>query len=98
MAQKGISLPINMIVILAVAILVLVVISAFFVLQAGGSQRTINDQTAWSSGCATAIARGCPVSAFQSGEDGLYISGYDPNGDDPGAGSIPCSQDNLDDE
>ena len=83
-SQKGISLPINMVVILAIAVLVLVVVAAFFVLQLGGSQTTINDQTAWSTGCSTAIARGCSVSAFQEPpEGGLYIPRYDPNGNDP---------------
>ena len=87
MAQKGISLPINMIVILAIAVLVLVVVAAFFVLQVGAGGQTINDQTAWGNGCSTAIARGCSVSAFQSpgeGTDsGLLIARYDPSGNDP---------------
>lgn len=87
MAPKGISLPINMIVILAVAVLVLVVVAAFFVVQTGGSQQTISDQTAWAGGCSTAISQGCSESAFRSPNDpnggGLYIARYDPNGDDP---------------
>lgn len=100
MARKGISLPINMVVILAVAVLVLVVVAAFFVLQTGQSGQTIRDQDAWASGCANAIAQGCPLSAFETGSGkGLYISRYDPNGDDPkaGSGASQCNSVNFDD-
>ncbi len=79
-SQKGISLPINMVVILAIAVLVLVVVAAFFVLQAGGSQQSINDQRAWSEGCALAISRGCNSAEFKEG--GLKIPNYDPDGND----------------
>ena len=81
MAQKGISLPINMVVILAIAVLVLVVVAAFFVLQAGGSQRSINDQVAWGNGCATSISRGCNLADFAP-TTGLKIPNYDPQGND----------------
>ena len=95
--RKGISLPINMVVILAVAVLVLVVVAAFFVLQAGGGQRTINDQTAWASGCATSIARNCNAADFRAGDDGLKIANYDPYGNDERpSGSSVCLTDPKD--
>ena len=93
MAQKGISLPINMVVILAVAVLVLVVVAAFFVLQAGGSQQTIRDQDAWATGCSLAISQGCSERAFKAYSDsdpsaGILIPRYDPKGDDPKTGCL----------
>ncbi len=103
MAKKGISLPINMIVILAVAILVLVLISAFFLNSAGGNQTKLGDQSAWSAGCAQAIASGCTSGAFSapvSGDPskGLLIANYDPDSDDDKSAAGRCTQSNLADD
>ena len=84
--MKGISLPINTIVIISIAALVLVVLTTVFTNIFGTGITTISDQDAWSRGCATAIARGCNTLADfqQAGSDtGLYIPGYDPYGNDP---------------
>ena len=50
-SQKGISLPINMVVILAVAVLVLVVVAAYFVISAGRGFGAITTEQAWVNGC-----------------------------------------------
>ena len=99
MGRKGLELPINMIIILAVAVLVLVLLSAFFLGGASKSTSSISDTTAWGNGCAAAIASGCSAGLFSAPDKGLgmYISGYDPNGDDKkGAnGATVCNQATL---
>ncbi|MBI2583996.1 MAG: hypothetical protein HYW25_04985 [Candidatus Aenigmarchaeota archaeon] len=53
MAQKGISLPIEMIIVIAVAVLVLIVIAAFFISGGGSGIGRITDDAAFSQGCVT---------------------------------------------
>ncbi|MBI2971363.1 MAG: hypothetical protein HYY37_03035 [Candidatus Aenigmarchaeota archaeon] len=83
--MKGLSLPINLIVILAIAVLILVVVSAWVVGVLTSNQLSLNDNDAWQKGCGIAKARGCVTSDFApaSAVAGLYISGYDPLGNDP---------------
>jgi hypothetical protein len=73
---KGISLPVNFIVILAVAVVVMLIV---VILMTGviTPTGTVNDIQAWSIGCERLIQRGC------RGEDveRIIITGYDPNGD-----------------
>lgn len=101
--MKGISLPINTIVIVSVAALVLVVVTTVFTSIFGGGISTISDQDAWSRGCSMAIARGCDsvVDFRDAGLDqGLYIPQYDPMGNDPKdatTGLSDCSQTEVSD-
>lgn len=87
------ELPVNAIVIVAIAVLVLVVLAAFFTGFIGRSFGTINHNDAWTRGCSTAKAQGCLVSAFtgtttsesalctDSATPCLTITDYDPDGD-----------------
>jgi len=71
--MKGISLPINMIVIIAISVIVLLAIAAFFM---GGFLRgsvTISDQQALSDGCGIWKNRGCVP------DENFNITGYDWN-------------------
>lgn len=51
--MKGLELPINMIVIIAVAVLILVAVIAFFATQFGNSGDTIAQQNAFNGACNT---------------------------------------------
>lgn len=73
--MKGLSLPINMIVVLAIAVLVLVVVAAFFVSGGGGSIGSINDQSALGQGCGILRQRGCTDATSD-----VKIRGYNPYG------------------
>ncbi|GEM_PF-2004003 len=72
---KAISLPVNFIVILAVAVIVMLIV---VILMTGiiTPTGTVNDVQAWTIGCEKLIQRGC------RGEDieRIIISGYDPDG------------------
>lgn len=78
-APKGLELPINAVIVISVAALVLVVISIFFSSSTGQSTRAISDNDAWARGCALAKAKACQTADFSS--PGLAISSYDPDGD-----------------
>lgn len=54
--KKGISLPIEMIVIIAIVMLVLVVLAAFFLYQFPTFAAGITDNTAFSTGCRTMVS------------------------------------------
>jgi len=71
--MKGISLPINMIVIIAISVIVLLAIAAFFMGGFIGGSTTISDQSALSSGCGTWKNRGCAPN------ENFKIVGYDWN-------------------
>ena len=75
--MKGISLPINMVVIIAVAVIVLLSLAAFF--MSGFVQPTakMSDTDAWNTGCGMWRMRGCKLADV----DDITILGYDPNGD-----------------
>ncbi len=94
--KKGLSLPINLIVILAIAILVMVVVAAFFVMSTGSTFSGISDQQAWNSGCSMAKLRGCIESDFGSTTP-LYVDGYDPKKNDikDVNGHSTCSQETI---
>jgi hypothetical protein len=49
--MKGLELPMNMIVVILIAVLVLVVLGAFFAGQTGGGIDSINRQNAFGSAC-----------------------------------------------
>jgi hypothetical protein len=51
--MKGLELPINMIVVIAIAVLVLTVVAAFFVGQTGGGVDTVRFESAFTSACTT---------------------------------------------
>ena len=78
--MKGISLPVNTVIVISVAVLVLGLISMFFSSSTGTSTRAISHADAWNRGCSQANARGCLVNDF-GGLSGIIIAGYDPNGD-----------------
>jgi len=50
-SNKGLSLPINTIVIIAIAVLVLVVVSSFFLQSSGEQMSQIDALKVFSSGC-----------------------------------------------
>ena len=78
MVSKNVSYLI-VILILTVALIITFMFSEIYI---DGSASTIPDSSAWSNGCATAISQGCPITAFQSAEEGgLVISKYDPDSD-----------------
>ena len=74
MKLKGISLPIEMMVIIAIAVLVLVVVGAFFI-GGVGKLGTVDDISAFGQGCQQWKAVGCSNQANQ-----IFIKGYDPTG------------------
>ena len=82
MAQKGISTFLKLIGIIIVIAIILAVLSTFVVVKSGISG--INSQNAWNDGCQIVITRDCPISAFQTPEEGggLFIANYDPKNDD----------------
>ena len=63
-----------MIVIIAIAVLVLVVIAAFFI-GGAGKLGTTNDVTAFGEGCQRWVTIGCGVQAAA-----INVPGYNPNG------------------
>lgn len=79
MNKKGLSLPINLIVILAIAILVMVVIAAMFVMYTGQAGSSLSDSTAWSQGCQTVRQRGCLSTDF-TGTTAYKVPNYRPSG------------------
>ena len=78
--MKGISLPVNAIVIIAIAILVLAVVAAFFTGVLGGGIATISLEQAFTKGC-DSLSRGynCDVSAIS---DEIKILNYPTEGQD----------------
>ena len=85
--MKGIELPVNAIVIVAVAVLVLVVLAAFFSGMFGPNVSKVSAQSAWDTGCTMADRRGCLQEDFGWDGTGCYpdmaltVAGYDPDGD-----------------
>jgi len=72
---KGISLPVNFIVILAVAVVVMLIV---VILMTGViTPLPVNDVQAWTIGCERLIQRGCRADDVRN----IVITGYDPNGD-----------------
>ncbi|MEM7826665.1 MAG: hypothetical protein QXQ40_00375 [Candidatus Aenigmatarchaeota archaeon] len=74
--KKGISLPVNMIVILAIAAIVLLAVGAFFLSGWFGPGKTISDFEAWTRGCSIWMTKGCIEDQINS----ITIIGYDPDG------------------
>jgi hypothetical protein len=77
MRSKGISLPIEMVIIIAISVIVLLALVAYFVLGIGQQQQYMQDATAWNKGCAMIKARGC---SSVSGDDiqTMTITMYKP--------------------
>jgi hypothetical protein len=63
--MKGLELPVNMIIVIALAVLVLVVIAAFFATQTGSGFNTIALESSFSSACNQLRT------AYSCGESGL---------------------------
>ena len=81
--MKGLSSFLKVIGLVIVVVIVLAVLSTFLLVSTRITG--INDQNAWNDGCRIAIARGCELKSFQNVTEGggLFVSNYDPNGDDP---------------
>ncbi len=82
--MKGLSLPINLIVILVIALLVMLAGAAFFAGSFGSGSSAMSDTAALQKGCGMWMARGCkqvptgfPVSV---GVPEISIPGYYPDG------------------
>ncbi|RLJ03791.1 MAG: hypothetical protein DRP08_02995 [Candidatus Aenigmatarchaeota archaeon] len=84
MSKKGISLPINMLVILAVAVIVLLAVVAFFFSNVVKSGESVSLSTAWSNACTRVITTyGCSVDSVNSALDaGTFLVRYG-NGTSP---------------
>jgi hypothetical protein len=78
--MRGTSLPINMIIILTIAVIVLLAIASFFMGSFTPTSSTMSDIDAWNRGCGLWQIRGCSLT-----EDNcmpiINIIGYDINGD-----------------
>lgn len=78
--MRGISLPIETIVVVAVTVLVLVVVVAFFISGTGGPMSNIGDNDALARGCVQLSTiygcNPCDKRLGTSGVDGIKISGY----------------------
>ena len=75
--MKGISLPVNLIVILAVGIIVMVIAVFLVAPWALGPGSYVKDTEAWQRGCGIWRQRGC----LENDIDNIIIAGYDPDGD-----------------
>ena len=80
--MRGISLPIETIIIIAVTVLVMVVVATFFIVQSGQSIVSITDDAALAQGCTELASRhSCDD---QLGLNKIKISNYEtkcPTGD-----------------
>lgn len=74
--MKGLSLPINLVVIIAICVLVLLAVAAFFAGGFGGGTASISDSAALQKGCGMWQSRGCKVNDCD-----LEVPGYDFNAD-----------------
>lgn len=72
--MKGISLPINAMIIITIGALVLVVVSGLFISSSGSSTKILGETEAWNLGCSQARVRGCNLADFQS--NGLNIKDF----------------------
>lgn len=99
--MKGISLPVETVVIITVIILVLVVIAAFFVLNVGKSTSTVGDDAAFGQGCVDLGTRyNCNLPTGSTKETvlgGIKINNYFPNGGTVAASLlVACSKKGYD--
>lgn len=67
--MKGMELPISTVVILAVAVLVLIVVTAFFLSQSGSQFRTIDAQNKFNRLCGTIKCNSQQLSAINKGSE-----------------------------
>jgi hypothetical protein len=58
--MKGMELPINMIIIIAIAVLVFVVVAAYFSGAFIGDSKRVAAQASWNAFCGQERVRGCP--------------------------------------
>ncbi len=88
--RKGVSLPVNVVVVIVMAALVLAIIVMFFGSYSGQSTKSMSHAAAWSQGCMNAKAQGCKEAAFDyavvTPAEPIFVSGYDPGGNDPAGG------------
>lgn len=84
--MKGIELPVNVLVIIAVAVIVLLGVIALYMSGFIGSTPALNMNVAWNQGCAS-VVRNCAGTAI--GTD--IAVNYDVNGD----GKIVLANDNF---
>ena len=75
--MKGISLPVNMVVVIAVAVIVLLSLAAFFMSGFVHPTTKMSDTDAWNTGCGVWRMRGCKIEDVTK----IKIAGYDTNGD-----------------
>jgi hypothetical protein len=87
--MKGLELPLNMIVLIIIAVLVLLVVAAVFTGQFSLNVGIISDSTALERGCQLWRAQSCQTSLFSS----IIIPGYKPGGQDADAPlSVACQR------
>lgn len=89
--MKGISLPINAVIFLLVAALVLSLVTVFFINSSGQSTASLNHAESWARGCSIAKATGCSQQLFSTSTNGIIINGYDPEGDDGDTNCVSTS-------
>jgi len=75
--MRGISLPIQTVVGIAIAVIVLLSVVAFFMRSFVPPTSRMSDTDAWNQGCGTWRMRGCVLSDV----DDITIAGYDYDGD-----------------
>ncbi len=74
--MKGMSLPINLVVIIAICVLVLLAVAAFFAGGFGSGAASIGDSSALQKGCGMWKSQGCKLNSCDIG-----IVGYDYDAD-----------------
>ena len=75
--MKGISLPIEMIIILSISVIVLLAVAAYFTQGMVIGGESISDAAAWEKGCQIWKQRGCSNVAGEMAS--ITISFYDPD-------------------
>ncbi len=79
--RKGISLPVEMIVIIALAVIVLLAAGAFFAVGFMPGAGQTEDVAAWQRACGTMKLRGCTLTDFTTNANSITVPGYDSNKD-----------------
>lgn len=84
MRRKGISLPIEMVIIIAISVIVLLAIIAYFVGNIGTMNKRLGDTEAWNQACAMIKNRGCETAGLtQDDIENMKISFWYPYADEP---------------
>lgn len=93
--MKALSMPVEMIVVIALAVIVLLAAAAFFVLGWGPQSGAISDSSAWQKACGQAKQRGCLLADFTATAAGepIIVPEYDVNKDGTPEGILTaCSR------